>query len=138
MQSHQDLMGAAKCKQPACKVLRVWTKNNENFENFQENFEIFWSKSLLNIDFFHNSLLNISWISDSAPKSLYLWKITANFSNNFSDFGVGERSGVPPLPTLLFSYLIHSKVTDLSLVENASRMHINYGFHSQFPDYISI
>ena len=45
MQDHRDLMNdfdwAGKTKQPACKTLRVWTKNEENFENFQENFEIF-------------------------------------------------------------------------------------------------
>ena len=45
MHAHQDLMNdsdwAGKTKQPACKGLRVWTKNEENFENFQENFEIF-------------------------------------------------------------------------------------------------
>ena len=45
MQDHQDLSNdfdwAGKIKQPACKILRVLTKNEENFENFQENFEIF-------------------------------------------------------------------------------------------------
>ena len=35
------------------KTLLVCTKNEENFERFQENFEIFWSKSLWKIDFFH-------------------------------------------------------------------------------------
>ena len=45
MQVNQDVMNdfdwAGKTKQPACKTLRVWTKNEENFENFQENFDIF-------------------------------------------------------------------------------------------------
>ena len=45
MQDHPDLINdfnwAGKSKQPACKTLRVWTKNEENFEKFQENFEIF-------------------------------------------------------------------------------------------------
>ena len=45
MQDHRDLMNAidwaGKSKQPACKTLRVWTKNEEHFERFQENFEIF-------------------------------------------------------------------------------------------------
>ena len=72
MHARQKLMKyfnwAAKFKQPACKTLRVWTKNEENFENFQVNFEIFRTKYLWKIDFFHNFLLNISWISDSAPK----------------------------------------------------------------------
>ena len=44
MQDHQALMNdfhcAGKAKQPACKTLRVWTKREENFEKFQENFEI--------------------------------------------------------------------------------------------------
>ena len=43
---------AAKIKHPASKTLRVWTKNEEIFENFQENFEIFLLKSLWQIDFF--------------------------------------------------------------------------------------
>ena len=44
-QDHRDLMNdldwADKTKQAAFKTLRVWTKNEENVENFQENFEIF-------------------------------------------------------------------------------------------------
>ena len=45
MQDHQDLMNdfdwERKIKQAACKTFRVWTKNEENFGKFQENFEIF-------------------------------------------------------------------------------------------------
>ena len=45
MQDHQDLRNdfdwADKGKPPTCKILRVWTKIEENFDNFQENFEIF-------------------------------------------------------------------------------------------------
>ena len=44
-QDGRDLMNdfdwAGKTKQPACKTLRVWTKNEENFETFQQIFEIF-------------------------------------------------------------------------------------------------
>ena len=44
-QDHRDLMNdfdrADKDKQAACKTLRVWTKNEEDFEKFQENFQIF-------------------------------------------------------------------------------------------------
>ena len=36
-----DFDWAGKTKQTACKALRVWTKYEENFENFQENIEIF-------------------------------------------------------------------------------------------------
>ena len=36
-----DLHWAGKAKQPACKTLRVWTIREENFETFQESFEIF-------------------------------------------------------------------------------------------------
>ena len=32
---------AGKSKPPACKTLRVWTKNEEHFEKFQEKVEIF-------------------------------------------------------------------------------------------------
>ena len=45
MQDHRELMNdldcAAKNKQPPCKTLRLWTKNEENFERFHENFENF-------------------------------------------------------------------------------------------------
>ena len=44
-QDHRDLMNdfdwLGKSRQRACKTLRVWIKNEENFENFPENFEIF-------------------------------------------------------------------------------------------------
>ena len=36
-----DFDCARKTKQHACKTLRVWTKNEEKFENFPENCEIF-------------------------------------------------------------------------------------------------
>ena len=45
MQAHQDLINdfnwRGKSKQPASKGLRFWTKSEENFERFQEKFEIF-------------------------------------------------------------------------------------------------
>ena len=57
MKEHQHLKNdfhrAGKSKKSASKILRVWTKNEENSEKFQENFEIFWSKSLWKIGFFH-------------------------------------------------------------------------------------
>ena len=44
-QDHRDLMNdfdwADKSKQLACKTLLVCTKNEENFEKSQENFDIF-------------------------------------------------------------------------------------------------
>ena len=41
-----------KIQKHACKALRVWTRKDPFFEDFKENFEIFWSKSLWKIDFF--------------------------------------------------------------------------------------
>ena len=45
MHAYQDLMNAfdwpRKTEQSGCKILCVWTKNEENFENFQEYLEIF-------------------------------------------------------------------------------------------------
>ena len=45
MLDHRYLMNAfdwtAKAKQAACKSLRLFTKNEENFEKLQETFEIF-------------------------------------------------------------------------------------------------
>ena len=49
-----DFQQAGKIENPACKTMRVSTKHEETFENFQENFELFGSKSLLKIDFFLN------------------------------------------------------------------------------------
>ena len=99
MHAHQDLMNdfdwAAKTKQPACKTLRVWTKNEEHFESFQEKFEIFWSKSLWKIDFFSQFFTKYFLDFWLPSESTDLWKITPGFYN-FSDFGGGERSGVPP------------------------------------------
>ena len=44
MQDNRDLVNdfewPAKTKKAACKILLVWTKHEENFEKFQENFEI--------------------------------------------------------------------------------------------------
>ena len=47
-----DFDWAGKTKDLACNNLRVWTKNEEIFENFHENFKIFGSKYLWKIDFF--------------------------------------------------------------------------------------
>ena len=54
-------------------------------------------------------------------ESIYLWKITPDFYNNFSYFWERERSGVPPLPTLLTSLGKFSK----SSPENCSSNRIN-------------
>ena len=68
------------------KPCAVGPKMKKVLKNFQI-FEIFWSKSLWKIEFFHRFLLTISWSSASSPKvSIYLWKITQDFYNNFSDF----------------------------------------------------
>ena len=45
MQDHQEVIDGfhwtGEIRQPPCKVLRVSTKNEENPEKIQENFEIF-------------------------------------------------------------------------------------------------
>ena len=102
-QDHRDMMNdfdwAGKSKQPACKTLGVWTKNEENFEKISRKFWDFWSKSLwknwLFSQFFTKYFLDF-WLRS---ESIDLWKIIPDFYNNFSDFGGGvERSGVPPPP----------------------------------------
>ena len=44
-QAHRDLINdfdwLGKSKRPPCKTLRVWTKNEENFEKYKVYFEIF-------------------------------------------------------------------------------------------------
>ena len=85
-----DLNWPDKTKLSTCKALRVWTKNEENF---QENFEIFLSKSLWKIDFFtfFTKCFLDFWL---LPESIYLWKIISDFYINFSDFGGGGRSNI--------------------------------------------
>ena len=63
-----DFDCAGKTKQPPCKTLRVWTKNEENFEIFQKTLRFFDQNLYGKLTFFTIFLLNISWISDSAPK----------------------------------------------------------------------
>ena len=51
------------------KLLTKFCEFRPKFKKkIQENFEIFWSKSLWKIGFFHNFLLHIYWISASSPK----------------------------------------------------------------------
>ena len=105
MQDNRDPINESdwpgKCKQVACKTLRVSTKNEENFEKVQENSEIFWSKSLWKMDcftIFTQYFLDF-WLRS---ESIDLWKITPNVYNNFSDFGGGgDVPASPLLPTLL-------------------------------------
>ena len=94
-----DFDCAAKTKQPACKPLRVWTKNEENFESFQENFEIFWSKSLRKIEFFTfvTKYFLDFWLRS---ESIDVWKITLDLYNTFFRFRGGTfRRSSPPPPT---------------------------------------
>ena len=52
MQDHRDLMNdfdcASKTKEGACKTQRAWTKNEENFEEFQENLDFLIKISMEN------------------------------------------------------------------------------------------
>ena len=85
---------AQKFKKATYKILLAWTKNKEKI---QEKFEIFWSKSLWKIDFIHNFLLNIYWISASAPK-VYT-PLEAYFDTVRACLGVaawGFRGRTPP------------------------------------------
>ena len=101
-QDNQDLMNdldwTGKTKQNACKTLRVWTKGEENIEIFQENFELFWSKSLWKFDFFHNFLLNISWISGSAQKVYRPLEDNTRFLQPIFRFLGGDVPAFPPPP----------------------------------------
>ena len=63
----KDFHRACKIKKPVYNTLRVWTKNEENFEKFQETFR-FFDQNLYGKWNFSHFLLNISWISDSSPK----------------------------------------------------------------------
>ena len=120
-----DFDCAGKTMQHACKTLRVWTKNEENFENFQGNFEIFWSKSLWKIDFFSHFLLNISLISDSSPKYIPLEDNTRFLQQFFRFRAGGERSKC--------SYIL---ATPMVFVNQAStsRLHF-FRAKSSFPGF---
>ena len=90
----KDFHWAGKVKKAAGKILRVWTKNEENFEKVQANFENFDQNlygELTFSTFFTKYFLDFWLLS----QSLYLSKITPDFYNNFSDFGGGGRSGAP-------------------------------------------
>ena len=100
MQDPEDLMNdfdsAAKSKQLACKTLRVWTKNEENFEKFQ-----FWDflikismENWLFSQFLTKYFLDF-WLRS---ESIDIWKITPDFYNNFSYFGGGDVPAFPPPP----------------------------------------
>ena len=100
MKDHQHLTNEfhrpGKTKRPEYKILLVWIKNEENFEKISRKLVDFSSKSLWKIDFFtfFTKYFLDFWL---LSKSIYLWKITPDFYNNFSDFvGRGERSSVPP------------------------------------------
>ena len=79
-----DFDWEGKCKHRASKTLRVYTKNEENFEIFQENFENFWSKFTFS-QFFRNIFLDF-WLRS---ESIDLWKITPDFFNIFLRFRGG-------------------------------------------------
>ena len=57
---------ASKIKQTAGKILRVWTKNEEHFEKFQEHVELFDQNLYGKLTFFPQCLLTISWSSASS------------------------------------------------------------------------
>ena len=66
-------------------------------KKIQENFEIFWSKSQWKIDFFHNFLLHIYWISASSPKVYtHHWKHTLTRSGLVWGSPRGGSGGGPP------------------------------------------
>ena len=94
MQDHQDLRNAFRCagkiNHPACKTLRVWTKNEENLRFFDQS--LYGKLTFFTI--FTKYFVDFCLLSES----IYLWKITPDFYNNFSDFGGGGRSGVHPAP----------------------------------------
>ena len=105
MQDHRDLMNdfdwAGKTKQPATKLFAFGPKMTRIEKIFKKILRFFDQNLYVKLTFFTVSLLNISWISDSAPKVyIDLWKITTDFYNNFSDFGGGDVPAFP-LPTLL-------------------------------------
>ena len=82
------------------KVLRFFDQNLWKFDFFT-----FLTKYFL--DF---------WL---LSKSIYLWKITPDFSNNFSDLG-GDVPAFPlPLPTLLHWFTILIPVKDLQLTHSS-------------------
>ena len=58
---------AEEIKTLECKILRVSTKNAENFENFQENFEIFSDQNPYGKLTF-SQFFPISWSSASSLK----------------------------------------------------------------------
>ena len=105
MKDHQNFSNgfhrAGKYKKAACKTLSGWTKNEDNFENFPDNFEIFWSVSMENWLFHRFYQIFLGFLP---PLRKYPWKITPDFYNNFSDFfWGGDVPAFPRLPMLVIS-----------------------------------
>ena len=123
MQDHQDLRNdfhwTGKIKQPAYKILRVWTKNEENFEKISRKFWDFFIKisteNWLFSQIFTKYFLECCLMSDS----IYPWKITLDFYNNFSDFG--GSGGSSDVPVYSRRYWIYGWVVGKSYNDHFSR-----------------
>ena len=76
-----DFDWTGKTKQPSSKTLRVWTKNDENFEIFKKILRFFdqnlyGNLTFLTIQFFTTYFLEFYILSESI---LHPWKITSVF-----------------------------------------------------------
>ena len=104
MEDHQNYKNyfhrAGKIKKPACKILRVWTKNEDNFENCQETFEIFLSNSMENWLFSHFYYILLRFLTP-LRKNIPL-EDNSRFLQQFSDFGgTGTFRSFYYLPTTM-------------------------------------
>ena len=109
IQANQDLKNdfhrVGKIRKPACKRMRVWTKNEENSEKISIKFQQFLIKISM-----ENWLFSLNIVCmDSSPNSTGLSKITPVFYKKLSDFTGGSSRVPPPAATelrisVMFSY----------------------------------
>ena len=111
------------------KVLTIFCEFGPKMKKkIQEKFEIFWSKSLWKIDFFHNFLLHIYWISASSPK-VYT-PLEAYFDTVRACLGVAAWGFRGRTPRTLEKF---SKMLSKISTENNNFRPIFHNFNENFP-----
>ena len=100
------------------KFCAFGTETKRILKNFKKILRFFSSKSIWNIDFFHNFLLNISLISDPLRKYILVpLEDNSRFLQQFFlRLGEGGRSGVPPHDSTVRLFAFFSKDLSMSII----------------------
>ena len=124
----KDFHPPGKIKKPTSKALWVRTKNEESFENFQENIEIFWSNSVFKIYCFH--IFTKYFLDFWLLRKYITLKDSTRFLQQLFRFRVG---GVPAFPSpdkialkLEHFFKIHASFDKKTIVEWIDRIEKNH------------